>query len=156
MELDALLLGGRILFSETSVGRPWTSTPWTFFSAFLFCFKEIELPAATCSWLAHFYGGPGINFGGQIQVLRPTAVSSQEAHPLPTVGPGGAEFASGAWAPRCPGGQDGEESRILGESGNPKLRHRTLIHISAKNSGVSHQPLTGPYHCLGNILPSIN
>nr|KAF6374210.1 hypothetical protein mPipKuh1_009446 [Pipistrellus kuhlii] len=95
MELDTLLLGGRILFSETSVGRPWTSAPQTFFSAFLFCFKEIELPAATCSWLAHFYGGPGINFGGQIQVLRPTAVSSQEAHPLPTAGPGGAQFASG-------------------------------------------------------------
>ena len=66
-------------------GVSWTSTPWIFFFVFLFCFKEIEPPAATCSCLAHFYGGPGINFGGQIQVLRPTAVSSQEARPLPTV-----------------------------------------------------------------------
>lgn len=47
-------------------------------------------------------------------MLRPTAVSSQEVHPLPTVGPGG---ALGAWAPQRPGGQDGGGSTALGGSG---------------------------------------
>lgn len=81
--------GNNINSQKPLLGDPrvdWTSIPWVFFLAFLFCFKKIEPPAAPCSSrLAHFYGGPGINFGGQIQVLRPTAVCSQEAHPLPTV-----------------------------------------------------------------------
>lgn len=50
-----------------------------------FWFQENK--TALCSRLSHFYGGPGINFGGQIQVLRPTAVFSQEAETTPHLSP---------------------------------------------------------------------
>lgn len=82
MKLGALFFGRSSLCWET---LEFPGQELLGHSFFLFCFKEIEPPAAPWSLLARFYGGPGINFGGQIQVLRPTAVSSQEAHPLPTV-----------------------------------------------------------------------
>lgn len=90
--------------------------------------------------------------------------SSAQAHswlltgsvPLPTVSTGCTEFALGAQAPQCPGDQDREGSRALGELGKAKTEILSLYPHLCKGWGASHFPLAGSYHCLGNILPPIN